>query len=120
MNKWIRRLLIPALTMTIALPAMANPGTDRIYERIDRQQARIERGIDKGELTRREAGALRGKLRETRDMARSFRHRGMSPHEFRVLDRRLDHSDQLIRRFTSNGEVSYRGDNRHSGYGRNH
>jgi hypothetical protein len=64
---------------------------------LDRQQSRIEQGIESGKLTRKEAKVLKRQQRKTRHLYREFREDGrLSKRERRELDRRLDRvSDQI-------------------------
>ncbi|NEV63708.1 hypothetical protein [Thiorhodococcus minor] len=109
-------LLASTLALMITLPAQAGRHSDGIYDRLDRQQTRIDRGIDSGELTRREARILRTEHRELRDLARSLRERGHSRdnrHQRRetkrLLHKKLDRTDRRIRRLTSNDAVRWSG-----------
>ena len=82
-------------------------GYDRYDRRTDsrdingRQQAlrqRLDRGIERGRLTRREAEALRYELREINRMERQFRaSHGLNPREVAILDARLDRLERRMR-----------------------
>lgn len=82
-------------------------GYDRYDRRTDsrdingRQQAlrqRLDRGIERGRLTRREAEALRYELREINRMERQFRaSHGLNPREVAILDARLDRVERRMR-----------------------
>ena len=96
-------LLASAMALLIALPAQARRHDDGIYERLDRQQSAIERGIRSGELTRREAGILREEHREIRDLARDMGRDGYRSRELRrILDRKLDRAGRHIRELSAN------------------
>lgn len=85
-------------------------GYDR-YDRYDRrtdsrdingrQQAlrqRLDRGIERGRLTRREAESLRYELRDINRMERQFRaSHGLNPREIAILDVRLDRLERRLR-----------------------
>ncbi|MDP2260904.1 MAG: hypothetical protein Q8J89_14425 [Caulobacter sp.] len=85
-------------------------GYDR-YDRYDRrtdardinarQQAlrhRLDRGIETGRLTRREAESLRYELREIRRLERLFRaSHGLNPREVAILDDRLNRLERRMR-----------------------
>jgi hypothetical protein len=116
MKTWIRALLVPVVAFAIALQAHAGQKGTSAYERLDRQQAAIDRGVDSGALTKREAGILRQEQREIRELARRLHRDGSSPRDTRrILDKKLDQSDRHIRRLTSNDEVRYsRNDHRGS------
>lgn len=82
-------------------------GYDRYDRRTDsrdinvRQQAlrqRLERGIERGRLTRREAESLRYELRDINRMERQFRaSHGLNPREVAILDARLDRLERRMR-----------------------
>ncbi|MDO9474238.1 MAG: hypothetical protein Q7J28_14380 [Caulobacter sp.] len=82
-------------------------GDDRYDRRTDardinaRQQAlrhRLDRGIETGRLTRREAESLRYELREIRRLERMFRaSHGLSPREVAILDDRLHRLERRMR-----------------------
>ena len=82
-------------------------GYDRYDRRTDardinaRQQAlrhRLDRGIERGRLTRREAESLRFELREINRMERLFRaSHGLNPREVAILDVRLDRLERRLR-----------------------
>jgi hypothetical protein len=86
----------------LSLPAQAQrggPSGPRFDDRLDRQSSAIQRGIDSGELTRREARTLRREQDEARQFMRDLRREGYPPHEARrMIDRRLDRVDRQIRR----------------------
>lgn len=67
----------------------------------DRQQAlrhRLDRGIERGRLTRREAESLRFELREISRLERLFRaSHGLNPREVAILDVRLDRLERRMR-----------------------
>ncbi len=66
-----------------------------------RQQAlrqRLDRGIERGRLTRREAESLRYELRDINRMERQFRaSHGLNPREIAILDVRLDRLERRMR-----------------------
>jgi len=94
-------------------------GGGNINARQDRQNYRIERGIDNGELTRREIRRLR---KEQADIAwleeclRKFGRRGLDYRERRILVRLLDVASRNIRDLKQNNQRSNRRNRRHSGY----
>lgn len=66
-----------------------------------RQQAlrqRLDRGMERGRLTRREAESLRYELRDINRMERQFRaSHGLNPREIAILDARLDRLERRMR-----------------------
>ncbi len=73
--------------------------TDRyeIGARIDNQQKRIDQGVAKGDLTRREADMLQDNLNHIRDEHRMMKADGrLTPSEADRLERDLDVNDRMI------------------------
>ncbi len=109
MKTIVKAVAIASLTLLVASPSFAYQGdrgyakTDRIADRIDRQQQRIERGIKNDDLTRKEAKQLRGDLKDIRQLKRIFRDDGrLSKGERRYLQKRLDKSSRQIKRLKHN------------------
>ena len=109
MKTLTQTLLIASLSLFAVVPAFAHHGdggyskSDRIMERLDRQQRRIAKGIKSDELTRKEAKLLKQDQRDIRQLVRLFRDDGrLSKVERRYLNRRLDRSSQLIKRMKHN------------------
>ncbi|BCU06844.1 hypothetical protein [Allochromatium tepidum] len=111
-------LVLVATGLLLSLPAQAQrggPPGPRFDDRLDRQSTAIQRGIDSGELTRREVRRLRQEQDEARQFIRDLRRDGYPPHEARrMIERRLDRVDRHIRELSRNGDVAphYRGDRR--------
>jgi hypothetical protein len=111
-------LVLMATGVLLSLPAQAQrggPPGPRFDDRLDRQSSVIQRGIDSGELTRREARTLRRDQDEARQFMRDVRRDGYPPHEARrMIERRLDQVDRRIRELSNNRDVAphYRGDRR--------
>jgi hypothetical protein len=119
MKTWTQALLMSVVALTIALPAQAQPGRGDFYHRLERQQAKVERGIDSGELTRREAGELRDEHREVRRLAERLRADGYSPRESdRILNRKLDRTERQLERYLHNDDYRRGRDDRPHGDGR--
>jgi hypothetical protein len=99
---------VAALTAVTA-PAMAQPygryeherGYDRgalnINERQARLDQRIDAGVRRGDLTRREAFRLRAEFRDITRLEARYRVNGLSPWERADLERRLDRLDAQVR-----------------------
>jgi hypothetical protein len=103
MKKIISTFVFTIAVLINALPAQA----DDIRDRIEHQRAVIERGVESGTLTIRDARKLREEHREIRDLARELDQAGISRRERRhVLDKRLDRIDQKLR--NSLNEEDYR------------
>jgi septal ring factor EnvC (AmiA/AmiB activator) len=89
-------MIAGALVLAAATSALSAP---TIHERIDHMQARIERGIKSGDLTRREADGLRTELREIRRREARMRDDGrLSERERAALHADLDRLDRHITR----------------------
>jgi hypothetical protein len=85
------------LLATASAYAGHNDGKGDIRDRLDRQHARIEQGIESGKLTRKEAKVLKREQRKTRHLYHEFKEDGyLSKRERRELHRRLGRvSDQI-------------------------
>ena len=111
-------LVLVATGLLLSLPAQAQrggPSGPRFDDRLDRQSSAIQRGIDSGQLTRREARTLRREQDDARQYMRDLRREGYPPHEARrMIERRLDRVDRHIRDLSNNRDVAphYRGDRR--------
>ena len=112
-------LILMATGWLLSLPAQAQrggPAGPRFDERLDRQEAAIQRGLDSGELTRREARTLRREQDEVRQFMHELRRDGYPPHEAqRLIERRLDRVGRHIRELSGNWDVAphyYGGDRR--------
>ena len=111
-------LLAGAAVMAAAAPSLAQPGYGMGYpqrgynqgydrynqgmggdydRRLDRLERRIDRGSERGDLTRREAFRLRSDVREVRILASRYGRDGMSRWERADLDRRLDYLESRVR-----------------------
>jgi hypothetical protein len=101
---------VAAATLAIAVPAAAQ-NWQNINARQERLDERIDRGVQNGSLTRREAVRLRA---EFQDIARlEVRYRssnGLSESERRDLDRRFDALSERIRDERSDRQDRDRGD----------
>jgi hypothetical protein len=81
-----------------------------IDQRQDMLQNQIERGVETGQLTRREAWQARNTMRDIQRVEYSYRSDGrLSPWEARDLDRRLDALAMQVR-------IDRRDDERRYGY----
>lgn len=113
-------LILMTTGLLLSLPAQAQrggPPGSRFDDQLDRQSSAIQRGIDSGELTRREVRTLRREQEEARQFMRDLRRDGYPPHEARpMIERRLERLDRQIRKLSSNNDVAphYRGDRRGS------
>jgi len=88
-----------------------------IRERQNKQSRKIRKGIQKGQLVRKEVRRLRGEQRRIADRIRNYRHDGhLNRHERRKIHRMLDVSAKNIRNKRQNRLTKY-SQNRHD---RNH
>lgn len=109
MKSKIALALISAATILGVTASAVQAGPYRwgggINERQERQARRIERGIDRGQLTRREARKLRREQRDIAELERCLREvggRGLQPMERRILQRLLDLASENIRELKQN------------------
>ena len=133
----MRKMFIPiALAATLACgyaqaqerswSGRSATGGDRVDARQARQANRIRDGVRSGDLTRREASALRGQQRGIRQMERHARADGrVTPRESRRLERAQDRASRSISHQRHDRQQRYagwRGQNRgsHNAYGRGH
>jgi hypothetical protein len=128
----MKRMIAVALATTLlsSTPVMAQSGYERgydrdwnsnefwrgapsgVWERIRYLEQRIDRGINDGTLTRREADRARIQLRRIRQDAASMRRNGLDPSESSRIQASLDEVSRNIRWARRND--NYRGD-RYSG-----
>ncbi|MGQ9831764.1 MAG: hypothetical protein ACUVQI_09215 [Thermochromatium sp.] len=103
-------LILVATSLLASLPVQAQPAGPpgpRFDDRLVRQSEVIRRGLDSGELTRREARILQREQDEVRQFMHDLRRDGYPPHEaWRLIDRRLDNLDRHIRDLSSNRTVA--------------
>jgi len=83
-------------TLAIAVPAAAQ-GYDAIHQQFQRLENRIERGAERGMLTRNEVRGLRGEFRQLVRLDAHYRRDGLSRWEYVDLDRRIDSLSQRVR-----------------------
>jgi hypothetical protein len=81
-----------------------------INERQDRLERRIDRGVQRGDLTRREAFRLRSEMNQVARLEHRYRMNGLSNWERADLDRRFDRIAAQIRWERNDGQYG-------SGYG---
>jgi hypothetical protein len=105
-------LLVAILGLTGALPAYAD--SCGLRDRMERLERRIERGIDKGDLTGGEAHRLKRERREIRALARDFRDDGhLSRRECHILAARVQRLSDHISRLKHNDRSRYDNTYRH-------
>ncbi len=118
MKRALSALLATAAIAAVAAPAAAQPygggygggGYNTFERRLDRFEERLERGIQRGDITRREAFRIRQDIRELQVLENRYDRGGISRWEAQDLDRRLDGLQQRIRYERRDGED--RGDRR--------
>jgi Spy/CpxP family protein refolding chaperone len=102
MKKLIVSLAAIATAAGIAAPAAAqgyrhHDGGMNINERQDRIERRIDRGLHRGDLTRREASRLRDDFYRIAHLESRYRVNGLSSWERADLDRRFDRLEAQLR-----------------------
>lgn len=115
MKRWTGILILTSIGLLTALPAQAQRGGQGFEGWMDRQQHAIQRGIDSGALTRREARSLRREQREIRRFGEQLRQDGYSPREGRrLMKEQLQRADWHIEDLLHNRARAYdRDDDRH-------
>ncbi len=123
MNTLNKTLLAVSLSLLAAAPAFASSAKDhgvthdRITERLERQQQRIEQGVKRHQLTRQEVRQLQLQQRDIRFLVRVFGKDGhLSKRERRILERELDASSWQIKQLRHNELDRYV--NLHERYGK--
>lgn len=99
--------LITGMSLSPAL-VFAHGQGGHLHQRLERQQYRIEKGIDSGALTRKEAKKLRRQQRKIRMMVRHFREDGVltRAERHKVRDK-LDRASDRIWAFKHNDDRYY-------------
>jgi hypothetical protein len=119
MKRIIASVALAASLMTSA-PLMAQYGSNRgwssndfwrgaprgVWERIQYLQDRINRGVQDGSLTRREANRAQYQLRNIRRDAAAMRRNGFSPSESTNIQARLDNLSRNLRWMRNNDRVA--------------
>ena len=96
--------------LAIALPAAAQSGGgDPIHQRFRQLEERIERGAERGRLTRQEVRTLRIEFRQLVNLDARYRRDGLSRWEFSDLSRRIDHLQSRIRYERRDGDDRWDG-----------
>jgi hypothetical protein len=107
----MKKVLIAAgafSALAMALPAAAQPyGGDGIHQQFQRLEMRIERGVERGVLTRQEARGLRHEFRQLVHLDAQYRRDGLSRWEYADLDRRVQGLQARIRWERRDGEQRY-------------
>ena len=105
--------LVTGMSLSPAL-VLAHGQGGHFHQRLERQQYRIEKGIDSGALTRKEAKKLRRQQRKIRKMARHFREDGVLTRDERYKIRnKLDRVSDRIWAFKHNDDKYCCGDRYH-------
>lgn len=86
-----------ASALTLSATAASAQGWTNINERQARLDHRIDRGVARGDLTRREARHLRMEFRHIARLETRYRANGLSRWERADLDRRFDRLSAQIR-----------------------
>ena len=121
------KTLFASVAAVVALAGVAAPAAAQSYDRYDqryersfrhdeRQVARrleqidrrIDQGVDRRQLTRREAQSLRSELRDIARLNARYRSGGLSSREVAALDRRLDRLEVAVRFERHDRQYGYR------------
>ena len=96
--------------LAIALPAAAQSwGGDPIHQRFRQLEERIERGAERGRLTRQEVRSLRIEFRQLVNLDARYRRDGLNRWEFSDLNRRIDHLQARVRYERRDGDDRWDG-----------
>ena len=91
--------------LAIALPAAAQSwGGDPIHQRFRQLEERIERGAERGRLTRQEVRSLRVEFRQLVNLDSRYRRDGLNRWEAADLQRRIDGLALRVRYERRDGE----------------
>jgi ribosomal protein S15P/S13E len=102
MQSFIKTLLFATLTAGAILPVYAD--SCGLRDQMDRIERRIERGVDHGRLTPREARRLNRERRSIWRLSRELRDDGiLSDNDCAILSRRVDRLDEHVRELKHNG-----------------
>jgi tetrahydromethanopterin S-methyltransferase subunit G len=89
-----------------------------IEARLDRIEQRIDRGLYRGDLTRREAALLRRDLNNVANLHHRYAYDGLNRWEWEDLSRRVDHLQNRVRFERRDPDQRWdREDDRDYGYG---
>jgi len=105
MKTLTKTLLAGAFCLTASVPVYAGHGQHNagLFDRMERQQERIEDGVQSRELTRKEAKILHKQQRRIRQLVRLYREDGrLSKKERRILENKLDRASYTIRELKHN------------------
>jgi hypothetical protein len=101
-------LTIAALSaITAAAPAVSQTAGTGIETRVDQLQARLDKGIDAGSITRDEAAPLREQLRTLRQTERTLGRNGWTSTERRDMQSRIQNTREQIRVAERNQATRY-------------
>lgn len=113
MRRLIKVLLLVPLTCLVAVPAFADHGHSRLESRLERQQERIDAGVESGALTYKEARVLKRDQQRLRRLARKMLKDGeISKREGRKLAHKLDQVSDRIREYKHNDNYRAAGSER--------
>lgn len=100
--------LITCMSISPAL-VFAHGKGGHFHQRLERQQYRIENGLESGELTRREAKKLRRQQRKIRRMVKYFREDGvLTKAERNKIRNKIDRASDRIWAFKHNDDRYHR------------
>lgn len=117
MNRFAKNLFVASACLFVAAPAFAGHGHERLLDRLDRQQIRIERGIESGKLTRWEARSLKKQQRRIHRLTHEFyADDHLGKRERRILKKKLNRASDRIHALKHNDEYRYA----NYGYGHRH
>ncbi|MES9862630.1 MAG: hypothetical protein ABW157_20390 [Candidatus Thiodiazotropha sp. LLP2] len=118
MNTIYKTLVVTTFSFLVATPVFADYSGKHRYcdydretsveRRLDRQQHRIDAGVNRDSLTYKETKKLKKKHRNIRRLSREYQEDGhLSRKEYKRLNRKLDRLSELIREYKHNDLVRY-------------
>ena len=108
MKKIVLSIAAIAALSAGAVPAMALGRGSGLDNRVDALQQQIQRGVQRGTISRNEAQPLRNRLRTLTQLERQYSRGGFSKTEQRSLEQRIDTLRKQIRFAEANGTRSAR------------
>jgi hypothetical protein len=107
MNAIKTRSLLAAITLSLALPAVAQTATPKLDQREARQQRRIDQGVSSGQLNSKEAARLEKRADRLDTAEAKAKADGVVTKGERArLQRKADHNSRAIAREKHDNQVA--------------
>jgi hypothetical protein len=102
MKKIVLSIAAVAALSAGAAPAMAEGRGSNLDHRIDTLKQQIQRGVQRGAISRNEAGPLRDRLRDLTRLERQYGRGGFTRAEQRTVQQRIQALRQQVRAAETN------------------